>query len=102
MERKVRYGSAVNIGGEIEVRVSYTGRLYYSVQGGMNEEVKHIGDRVRVKTAAGMVFMTFLDRSAVKQLVGIKITKSRKKEGVKRRRKRQGAYRLRHAADAQE
>ena len=101
MERKVRYGSAVNIGGEIEVRVSYTGRLFYTVHG-RTEEVKNIGDRVRVKTAAGMVFMTFLDRSAVKQLVGIKVTKSRKKEGVKRRRKRQGAYQLRHAADAQE
>lgn len=98
MRKVLEYGSTVNVGG-VEVSASNTGRLFYTVQG-RTEEVKKIGDRLPFKTEAGMVFMTFLDRSAAKRQVYILIRTSRQKSGdVGRRRRKQGSSQLRAAAE---
>lgn len=100
--RKVlEFGASVDIGGGVTVKASYYGRLFVTIAqetgellNKRTEEVTKIGETFSTATKAGMVYLTFLDKSLAKRHVIIKVRIDQKKSGdVGRRRRKQGRQR---------
>jgi hypothetical protein len=100
--RKVlEFGASVDIGGGVTVKATYYGRLFVTiaqeteeVSNKRTEEVTNIGETFSTATNAGMVYLTFVDKSLAKRHVIIKVRNDQKKSGdVGRRRRKQGRQR---------